>query len=67
MSLRLDSFDVTLAPGEPAALLRTSGDSKEAGRWTLWSLAPGPGYAGAVAVEGKVRAPELHSWGLERQ
>ncbi len=48
----LDQFDVSLAPGEPAALLAHRGAPAEAGRWQLRELAPAPGYVGALAVEG---------------
>jgi 4'-phosphopantetheinyl transferase len=53
LRLPLDSFDVSLAPGEPAALLATRPDPAEAGRWSLRALDPGPGYAGAVTVLGQ--------------
>jgi 4'-phosphopantetheinyl transferase len=43
----LDTFDVSLAPGQPAALLN-GGD----GRWSLHAFIPAPGYAAALAVEG---------------
>jgi 4'-phosphopantetheinyl transferase len=52
LSQPLDGFDVSLAPGEPAALLRSRADAREAARWTLRELSPGDGYAAAVAVEG---------------
>jgi 4'-phosphopantetheinyl transferase len=52
LSLPLDSFDVSLAPGEPAALLVARDDRPGAARWSLRELAAGPGYAAAVAVEG---------------
>jgi 4'-phosphopantetheinyl transferase len=55
----LDQFDVTLAPGEPARLLAVrdlrvpeGGTPGEAARWSLAALEPGPGFAGALAVEG---------------
>ena len=53
LSLPLDRFDVSLVPGEPAALLSTRPDPDEALRWSLreLTLVP-PGYAGALAVEG---------------
>ena len=57
LSLALDQFDVTLAPDEPAALLRTRWDETEASRWSLQALDVGPGYVGAVAVES-------HGWEL---
>ena len=52
LSFPLDQFDVSLAPGEPAALLGTRGDPLEASRWTLLELDVGSGYAAALAVEG---------------
>ncbi|HEX6042921.1 MAG TPA: 4'-phosphopantetheinyl transferase superfamily protein [Pyrinomonadaceae bacterium] len=52
LSQPLDGFDVTLAPGETAALLRTDDGSHE--RWSMANVEVGPGYAGAVAVEGPI-------------
>lgn len=46
LSLPLNSFDVTLAPGEPAALLRGGGN------YALEELPAPPGFAAAVAAEG---------------
>jgi 4'-phosphopantetheinyl transferase len=57
LSLPLDQFDVSLAPGEPAALLVTRPDPAEAPRWCLQELTPAPGYAAALAVAG-------HGWRL---
>jgi len=57
LSLPLDQFDVSLAPGEPAALLHTTWDPQEAACWALQDLAPAPGYRAAVAVAG-------HDWRL---
>ena len=48
----LDSFDVTLTPGEPARLLRVQGAPKAATTYALRALRPAPGYAGAVAADG---------------
>ena len=52
LSRSLDSFEVSLAPGEPARLLSIEGDLKEASRWHLRELVPAPGYVSALAVEG---------------
>jgi 4'-phosphopantetheinyl transferase len=52
LSLPLDQFDVTLRPGEPAALLATHYDPSEAPRWSMRGLSPGEGFVGALAVEG---------------
>ena len=53
LSHPLDQFDVSLAPGEPAALLRTRIDAEETARWSLRELNPGPGFAAALAVKGR--------------
>jgi 4'-phosphopantetheinyl transferase len=60
LSLPLDSFDVSLAPGEPTALQSTRPDAAEADRWTLISIDVSPGYAGALAVRG--RGLEFRYW-----
>lgn len=68
LALRLDSFSVSLAPGEPARLREASPsparDGGECERWSFWALVPAPGYAGAVAVEGTVSA--LWQWRVPR-
>jgi len=46
LSIPLDSFEVSLAPGEPAALLRGCDG------WTLQSFEPVPGYEAAVVAAG---------------
>lgn len=54
LSCPLNAFDVSLAPDEPARLLRIRGSEAAAGRWSLYALAPAPGYTAAVAIEGIV-------------
>lgn len=49
--VQLAAFDVNLAPGEPARLLRFDGDPPGAPRWSLHDLPAIPGYAVALAVE----------------
>lgn len=53
LSMPLDEFDVSLSPGEPAALIRVRNDPQEATRWSLQALEPAPGYVGALAVKGQ--------------
>lgn len=55
LSMPLDRFDVTLAPGDPALLLATRPNADEAQRWKLQSLDPVPGYVAALCIEG-------HDW-----
>jgi len=52
LSLPLDSFDVSLAPGEPVTLLATRDEPQEASLWTLAALMPGRGYVAGLAVRG---------------
>jgi 4'-phosphopantetheinyl transferase len=49
LSHPLDQFDVTLAPNEPAALLRDYRDAEGATRWGI-DLDLAAGYVGALAV-----------------
>jgi 4'-phosphopantetheinyl transferase len=65
LSLPLDQFDVSLTPGEPAALTGTRPDAADALRWSLVNLSPPCGYAGAIAVEG--RGWTLSNWQWPRQ
>lgn len=51
----LDSFDVSLAPGEPAQILRTENIAGEHCGWQLFSFAPLAGFIGAVVIENPAR------------
>ena len=54
LSLALDSFDVSLAPGGPAMLLRTAWSSAEHRRWWLCDRSDDArGYVAAIALRGK--------------
>jgi 4'-phosphopantetheinyl transferase len=53
----LQGFDVSLAPGEPARLLRVVANAHEASRWSMLALEPAPGYVAALAVR-------HHGWQL---
>jgi 4'-phosphopantetheinyl transferase len=51
LSLALDSFDVSLEPAAPPALLRTAWSRDEPRRWRLVDLSdPGRGYVASLAV-----------------
>lgn len=58
LSMPLDEFDVSLAPGEAAALLRNHKEPAEVTRWTMQSITVASGYAAALVVEG-------HDWRLK--
>lgn len=66
LSHPLERFTVSLAPGEPAALLRTDDDPREAARWSLVELSPGEGFRAALAVEGATPALRCHDWSAPR-
>lgn len=53
LSMPLDVFEVSLAPGEPAAFLRNQLDPAELSRWSMQSLSVPDGYVAALVVEGK--------------
>jgi len=59
LSAPLDAFRVTLRPGEPARIIHLAGDPTAAQSWTLHDLAPGPGFAGALAYQEPPRPLEL--------
>ena len=54
LSLGLDQFDVSLRPGDPAALLATRWDESEASRWSIVDLDVGPEHSASLAIEGNV-------------
>ena len=62
LSMPLDRFDVAFAPGQAAALLATRPDPAQAERWTLRELEPGPGWIGALMVEGKDWGVDCWEW-----
>jgi 4'-phosphopantetheinyl transferase len=65
LSLPLDEFDVSLLPGEDAALLRNHKEPAEVGRWTMRSIPVPTGYAAALVVEGNDW--RLKSFSLDRK
>ncbi|GAB4180934.1 MAG: 4'-phosphopantetheinyl transferase superfamily protein [Coleofasciculaceae cyanobacterium] len=48
----LEQVEVSLVPGEPAALLSIKENQQAASRWFLHQLIPAPDYLGALAIEG---------------
>jgi 4'-phosphopantetheinyl transferase len=57
LSMPLGDFDVSLTPGEAAALIDVQNQPLEAGRWAMHALQPAANYIAALAVEG-------HDWRL---
>ncbi|MBP1779677.1 MAG: phosphopantetheine-protein transferase [candidate division NC10 bacterium] len=63
LSLPLDRFTVSLAPGHPAALLEVLDDPEETTRWSLRQLFPGADHVAALAVEGCDWRLKCWQWG----
>ncbi|MGE5374288.1 MAG: 4'-phosphopantetheinyl transferase superfamily protein [Bacteroidota bacterium] len=57
MTYPLDRFSVSMDCDKPAKLLDLKDDPRELTRWSFHTLAPAPGYIGALVVEG-------HHWHL---
>jgi len=51
LQIPLDSFDVSLKPGEPATLR-----SADSSRWSMRSFAPAPEFVAAIIAEGEIRS-----------
>jgi 4'-phosphopantetheinyl transferase len=62
----LDSFDVTLAPGEAPRMHTLRGDAAAASRWLFEHLQPAPDYVGAIALERRSEGEEwpVRTWSL---
>lgn len=61
----LDSFRVSLIPGEPARLIEVATDPDEAARWKMTAVYPGEGYTGALIAEGQDWT--LETWAFDFQ
>jgi hypothetical protein len=57
----LNEFDVSLVPGDAAALLKTHKDPKEVLRWSMQSIPVESAYVAALVAEGSdVRAKHFY-------
>jgi 4'-phosphopantetheinyl transferase len=65
LSRPLDSFEVSLEPGEPAHLVSADGDSGASMHWHMTELEPIEGYAHALVVAGEVGALRGLRWQSE--
>ncbi len=62
--LPLDSFDVSVVPGERPALLWVQGEADAPERWSLVHLRPARRYVGSIAVE--TPTPQVTCWSWVR-
>ncbi len=61
LSIPLDSFQVTLAPGRPSALVDVRHNGAEARDWSIHEFSPMPGYSGAVAFRNRRCDVRVHA------
>ncbi|HXT62488.1 MAG TPA: 4'-phosphopantetheinyl transferase superfamily protein [Pyrinomonadaceae bacterium] len=59
LSMPLDVFDVSLAPGSPAALLQNRNDARETSRWTFQDIDVAANYVAALAIETRPSPPQV--------
>ena len=62
LSIPLDAFDVSLRPGEDAAILRWDIAGGGAQRWRMHHLEPASGYVGALAVDSVAHVCRFGNW-----
>ena len=62
LSLDLKAFDVSLLPGDPTAILGSREEALDISHWSLYDISPGPGYIGALAVEGHPATVICFQW-----
>ena len=64
LSMPLDQFDVSLAPGVSAAMLNNRLDESEKSRWMFHDLRVASGYAAALVIEALQSRPHLSFFSL---
>ncbi len=64
LSIPLDSFDVSLMPGEPVKLLEVRGKREEKSPWFLKEILINNNYVSALAVEGYNLTFKYWKWNL---
>ena len=64
LSIPLDQFDVSLAPGVEAAMLGNRIDDAEKSRWTFRDFHVAQGYAAALVIEHVAAPPRLSYFAL---
>jgi len=57
----LDLFDVSLAPDEPARILRVENKSGDECAWRLEAFSPAPGFVAAVVIENREHRKDLRA------
>ena len=63
LSIPLDSFEVSVIPGEPVVLYDPVTARIPSQQWNLYEVQPGEGFSAALAVEGAVGKDSLSGIG----
>jgi 4'-phosphopantetheinyl transferase len=53
LAFGLERFEVSVPPDDPARVRHVDGDAGAGAAWSLTALTPGPGYVGALAIQGE--------------
>jgi 4'-phosphopantetheinyl transferase len=62
LSYPLDQFSVSLAPGQPAAILEIAGDKTAHQKWSATALNVSAGFSAALVFPKDASAPALLNW-----
>jgi 4'-phosphopantetheinyl transferase len=66
LSCPLKGFDVSLAPGEPARLLRVGWAPEETSRWYMEDICGLPGFSAAIVLSGPQCQMHVSHWPLKQ-
>lgn len=64
LSAGLDQFEVSLAPGEPACLLRINDSTRSITRWRMYEISADMDYMAACVVDGEINRISIYDWPL---
>jgi 4'-phosphopantetheinyl transferase len=64
LSAGLDQVEVSLAPGEPACLLRVSNSTDLTTRWQMYDIPASTDYMAACVVDGGIDGISVYDWPL---
>jgi 4'-phosphopantetheinyl transferase len=62
LSLPLDAFEVSISPDEQPCLIVPGPGQPPDEKWSLYDIDPGPGYAAALAVAGRIDGIRCRDW-----
>lgn len=66
LSFALDRYQVACRPGDPPRILAVDGSPAAGAEWSVFDLAPGPGFVSAAVTRARPRPPALVRLDAER-